>query len=128
MMPAFEPESSGVRAWHTRRRGLYLNAVNSLHRLDLGHLILAFATITEFIAPLVPEGTVCEPYRMVKNGEGEPSFALPDGMLLNPGIPDPLPSEEAAMQFARDLRGEWFDRLATTVGLAERTGFLEAKR
>ncbi|MDE2102118.1 MAG: hypothetical protein KGL39_33035, partial [Patescibacteria group bacterium] len=124
MAPTMAASTRGYDAWRTRRRGQYLNAINSLDRLDYDHLLLAFGTITDFLAPAVPVGTLCAPYEAVLNGVGEMSFRV-DGMLLNPGIPDALPSREAVKQFAADLRGEWLDRLAKQVGLSGREKFVE---
>jgi hypothetical protein len=121
-------DSSGHRAWVTRRRGQYLNAINSLPQLcadrDIPRLLLAFGCITDFITPALPDGLTCPaPYQLTHNGVGELSFAL-NSVLLNPGIPDQVPPFTVMVRFALDLRGPWLDELASAAGLKGREDFL----
>ncbi len=131
MAPA--TDGRGHAAWVTRRRNAYRQALASVAKLayagDVASLVLCFGTITEFLAPAIPDSVTTLPrnYAWGMNSDQEPTFVL-QGEKLVPGIIDPQPSLKAAQQFACDLTSGWLAEVGESLGLAKSIWFAEARR
>jgi hypothetical protein len=96
---------------------------------DQARLMLAFATLAELLAPMLPLGAASLPrgYEWTVNTEGDRAFSK-DGHLLAPGLGDPWPPLDVALAFAFDVKNGWLNELAQSVGLPGSLEFLEGIR